>query len=434
MTAAARPFVALFPWGLVLEDFLEPHGLTLDGFCREFRGSWMFGYVEALRSVGVRTVVVAVSAGERQVTWRVHEPSGADVLVVPAPRAYRALRRRMTNPYGRTAQATFPLAGRGRLLWAFAAVATQIAPFLSTPRRALARELEKAGCTAMLCQEYEFPRFDACVGVSRRLGIPIFATFQGGDYRRWRLERLTRARAVGAARGLIVASAAEAERVERTYGVPSDRIARIPNPVDTERWRPGDRAAARARVGIAASERVAVWHGRVHVWKKGLDVLLDAWRAVEPGAPAARLVLIGDGPDASGFEARLAELGDERITFVRSLINDPAMLRDYLVAADVYVFPSRHEGFAVAPIEAMACGLPLVAAAAGGIAEALPDGEESGGLVVPVEDPSALGGALARLLGDVELADRLGGQARRRAVEAFSYAAVGERLAGFLSG
>jgi glycosyltransferase involved in cell wall biosynthesis len=61
-------------------------------------------------------------------------------------------------------------------------------------------------------------------------------------------------------------------------------------------------------------------------------------------------------------------------------------MRQYLSVADVYVFPSRHEGFPVAPLEAMACGLPIVAAYAPGICDILSEGEESGGLVVPTNN------------------------------------------------
>lgn len=427
------PLVALLPWGLVLEDFLEPHGLTLDDFCREFRGSWMFGYVEALRSAGVRTLIVALSRTTDAPTRRVHEPSGADVLVLPAPRAFRVLRRWMANPYGRSAAATFRLEGPRRLLWPLAAVAAQIAPYMSTPRRLLGRWLVDSGCSAILCQEYEFPRFDASAAVSRRTGIPLFATFQGGDYRRWRLERFARPRSMRRCRGLIIASETEIERVVTAYDFSPDRIARIPNPVDVEAWRPGDRSAARARLGISPSERVAVWHGRTHMWKKGLDVLLDVWPLLCRDVEDARLVLVGEGPDAGTLAERVDRAPGSSITFVRRLVHDQAELREYLVSADVYVFPSRHEGFAVAPLEAMACGLPVVAADAAGIREAVGEGEDAGGVVVGRDDPAALRRELRHLLVDPVLAREVGERARRRTVDFFSYAAVGERLASFLA-
>ena len=103
-----------------------------------------------------------------------------------------------------------------------------------------------------------------------------------------------------------------------------------------------------------------------------------------------------------------------------------------LCAADVYTLPSRHEGFAVAPLEAMACGLPVVAADTSGVADLLPDGEGSGGVVVPREDSTALASALGRLLDDQAHARELGIRARRWVEERFSSDAVGDRLRAFM--
>ena len=96
------PTVALLPWGNVMEDFLDTIGVSLEAFCKEFTGSWMFGYVDALRQVGVRTVVICVSARVVAPSRFTHVPTGASICVLPVPRIYRHLRRKMVNPYGRT--------------------------------------------------------------------------------------------------------------------------------------------------------------------------------------------------------------------------------------------------------------------------------------------------------------------------------------------
>jgi starch synthase len=80
----------------------------------------------------------------------------------------------------------------------------------------------------------------------------------------------------------------------------------------------------------------------------------------------------------------------------------------------------------------MATGLAVVATAASGIPEILTEGEESGGVVVPVDDPAALAGQLARFLGDAELRERVAARARERAVALCSLRAVGARLAELL--
>jgi starch synthase len=425
------PVVALLPWGLLLEDFLDPNGLSLDDFCGDFTGSWIFGYAEALRAAGVEPVIFCVVRGVGEVTRRVHGATGTRLCLLPAPPVYRLLRSGMRAPYGRTVAQTFRGPRPLRLILAPPLFALkEAAPFMATPVRALARELRRHRCSALVCQEYEFPRFDVCVALGRLQRIPVFATFQGGDYQRWRLERLTRPVAVRHAAGLVVPSGTEAERVRARYRPP--RVARIPNPVDLEIWRPRDRAAARATLGIPAQARVVAWHGRVQQPKKGLDILIDAWSRVATEA-AAVLLLVGTGEDAEEVRRLIAgrELAD--VVWVDRFMHDRAELAGLLAAADVYAFASRHEGFAVSPLEAMACGLPVVSTDVSGIRDLLADGERSGGVIVPREDAERLAQELLRLVLDAPLSRALGQRARARA-EAFGSAGIGSRLRGFLFG
>src|SRR5262249_61926493 len=102
-----QPVVALLPWGNVLEDFLDKIDVSLEAFCNEFTGSWMFGYVDALRRAGVRTVLMCMSNRVEVPSRFSHTPTGATICILPAPRTYSALRRRMVNPYGRTVDQAF---------------------------------------------------------------------------------------------------------------------------------------------------------------------------------------------------------------------------------------------------------------------------------------------------------------------------------------
>src|SRR5262249_7593434 len=92
--AASSPLrVALLPWGDVIEDFLFGIGVTVDAFCDEMSGGWLFGYVDALARFEVETVIVCFSRGVDAPTCRVHAPTGAPIWLLPAPRLHRAARR-----------------------------------------------------------------------------------------------------------------------------------------------------------------------------------------------------------------------------------------------------------------------------------------------------------------------------------------------------
>ncbi len=135
--------------------------------------------------------------------------------------------------------------------------------------------------------------------------------------------------------------------------------------------------------------------------RKGVDVLLRASHFI----PDARGVVVGEGEDAASLRTLRAELGAP----VELLGNRPDA-RAIIAAADVFVVPSRTEGTPLALLEAMALERPIVATAVGGLPELLTNDENA--LLVPPESPAALAGAIVRLLGDRDLAERLGAAAR----------------------
>jgi glycosyltransferase involved in cell wall biosynthesis len=196
-------------------------------------------------------------------------------------------------------------------------------------------------------------------------------------------------------------------------------------------WRPADRDAARAALGISAETRVVVWHGRVNVHHKGLDVLLDAWQRLytKRRFPRLLLLLVGSGQDAGILQHRIASLPPGAVRWEDRWVQ-PFLIRRYLAAADIATLSSRSEGFPVAVIEAMACGLPVVATNVSGVAEAL--GDEPAGVIVPREDAAGLAAALERLLADEPLRRELGARARQRAEKEFSLQSVGARLRAFI--
>jgi starch synthase len=234
--------------------------------------------------------------------------------------------------------------------------------------------------------------------------------------------------------GLIVATKTEEQRVCQHYALPPDKIARIFNPIDLSMWKEANRIEARTLLGIPPNARVAVWHGRIDLRRKGLDILLDAWQQVchERTGKELLLLLIGSGNNANELRQCLRKMQFSSILWVDDYLNDRNLICRYLKAADVYVFPSRHEGFPVAPIEAMACGLPLVAASAPGVPDILEGGEISGGLMVPRNDSGALASALGSVLDNPDWSRELGRRAKCRAEACFSLEAVGTQLHNFI--
>lgn len=160
----------------------------------------------------------------------------------------------------------------------------------------------------------------------------------------------------------------------------------------------GPRLRLRLRYGVAAHAPLVVCVGRL-CRQKGQDVLLDAWESVLARVPDARLALVGDGPD----RARLAARAPASVLFTGAVADAAAWYR----AADLVVLPSRWEGMALAPLEAMACGRPVVVTDVDGAREGLPPASAPHCLVRS-EDPAALADTTAALLLDAPLRASLG--------------------------
>lgn len=219
-------------------------------------------------------------------------------------------------------------------------------------------------------------------------------------------------------RTVLVIANSEAVRHDtlRREGLASDKVIVIPNGLQ------GDRVAARSRVqvrqafGVAETTPVAIAVANL-IHYKAHDVLVDAWQRVVATVPDAMLWIVGEGPERESITKAIAAAGlSSRVRMLGSRTDVP----DLLAAADVLVHPSREEGFSNALLEAMAAGLPVVAANVGGNREAVV--AEATGLLVPADDAAGLAEATIRLLVDRDLAHRYGAAGRERVAEHFSEA------------
>jgi glycosyltransferase involved in cell wall biosynthesis len=381
------PAIAIFPWGEVIEEFLDPLELDLDDFVSQMTGGWLFGYVLALQGQGWRPIIVC-----------------APVWVAPARRSRRDAHDSLRC----------------------------IEQWLRSPARDFRSVLTKERCVAIIAQEYEYFRFDLLCLLARRAGCPIHAVFQGGDITLSAIERLVRPWTLRRCNGLIVASARERARLAARYPRARLPIANIPNPLDTDEWQPEDRRAARDQLGLSVADFIVINHGRTDIGRKGLDILIEAWTLFAAAHPQARAILIGSGQDHAAFEQLLKDKAPPRLDWIARYVTDRPQMRRWLSAADAYLTTSRLEGMPVAPLEAMACGLPVVSSDAHGLPDIFAEGEAHGGIMTAREDVHAIAAALDRLARDPGLRARLGSAARRRVEEHFSIAAVGAALNQFI--
>jgi D-inositol-3-phosphate glycosyltransferase len=194
----------------------------------------------------------------------------------------------------------------------------------------------------------------------------------------------------------------ETRQLVELYDADPLRTVTIPPGVDLERFTPGSRAIARARLGIPADAVVLAFVGRIQPLKAP-DVLLRAAAEMLRRDPALRerlVVLVAGGPSGSGLAEPdgLAELGAS-LGLGGVLRFLPPQSGEGLVqvyrAADVVAVPSHNESFGLVALEAQACGTPVVAAEVGGLPVAVA-GERSG-LLVPGHDPAAWAAALAEV-------------------------------------
>lgn len=159
---------------------------------------------------------------------------------------------------------------------------------------------------------------------------------------------------------------------------------------------------------------------------KGHDILIRAAAEVHAHSPTTRFIIGGEVLEPEYFaelERLVAELNLGAAVTFAGAVHD---LRTFLATTDLFVLPSRSEGFSNAIIEAMAASLPVIATDVGGNAEAVQDGVT--GFVVPSEDPGALARAILRLLADAALAEKMGAAGRHAASAKFTTEAMMRKI------
>lgn len=262
-----------------------------------------------------------------------------------------------------------------------------------------ARALQRAGRVDLIDAHFGYPDGYAAVHIARRLAVPTTITLRGTEARHVR-DRGLRSRLVRAlSQATRVFAVSESLRtLALSLGIAGERVRTVGNGVDSDKFMPRARAAARSALTIPADARVLITVGGL-VERKGFHRVIACLPALLEQFPTLHYLVVGSpGPEgdySARLQAQVRELAlADRVHFLGAL--PPQGVCEALSAADVFVLSTRNEGWANVLLEAMACGLPVVATDVGGNAEVICRADL--GTIVPFGDGAALAGALRQAL------------------------------------
>ena len=278
--------------------------------------------------------------------------------------------------------------------------------------------------------------------LKKRLGIPFVITFhalgkvrrqhQGGadsfpDERMAIEERLIRE-----ADRVIAECPQDLWDLRTLYGAPRNKITIIPCGHDPLEFYPIDKREARAALGLSPGEKLILQLGRM-VPRKGVETVIEALALMRARGSEARLLIVG-GESEQPDETATPEIGRLRLIARRYGVESAVEfagrrsreeLKYFYSAADVFVTVPWYEPFGITPLEAMACGTPVIGSDVGGVKYSVANGET--GLLVPPKDPSALAGALERIFSDSTLYADMKKNGPERVKRLFTWDAVARK-------
>jgi D-inositol-3-phosphate glycosyltransferase len=307
-----------------------------------------------------------------------------------------------------------------------------------------ARAAQAAGNPYAICHAHFFMSGLVARRLKQALGIPYVITFHAlGRVRllhqpndefppqRCVLEQMV----IDGADAIVAECPQDELDLARHYRTPAERMRMIPCGFDPDELQPVTRAEARAHLGLPADRPIVLQLGRM-VPRKGVDTVIRALGVLERRYALAPLLLIVGGESATPDPVRTPEIGRlQRIASEEGVNADVRFfgqrprseLRYFYSAADVFVTMPWYEPFGITPVEAMACGIPVIGARVGGVQYSVEDGRT--GFLVEARNVDALARRLAHVFSDPSIPRLLGKRARRRARERFTWQQISRSLA-----
>jgi D-inositol-3-phosphate glycosyltransferase len=312
----------------------------------------------------------------------------------------------------------------------------------------VARAAAARGAPYAVCHAHFFMSGLVARRLKQVLGIPYVVTFHAlGRVRllhqphdefppqRCALEQMV----IDTADAIVAECPQDEKDLQRHYRTPSSRMRMIPCGFDPDELRPVSRADARAHLGLPPDRPIVLQLGRM-VPRKGVDTVIRALGILERRYAQRPLLLIVGGESPIPDPVRTPEIGRlQRIATEEGVAADVEFvgqrprteLRYFYSAADVFVTMPWYEPFGITPVEAMACGIPVIGARVGGVQYSVEDGRT--GFLVEARDADALARRLAHVFSDPSIPRLLGKRARRRAWGRFTWHEVSRSLADLYS-
>jgi N-acetyl-alpha-D-glucosaminyl L-malate synthase BshA len=209
------------------------------------------------------------------------------------------------------------------------------------------------------------------------------------------------------------------EETLKAFSLKKD-IRVIPNFVDTDRFQPGGAGCARRR--FANSDEKIIMHMSNFRQVKNAPDVVRAFKIIQQEIPS-RLILVGDGPDAGNVLNLVRDLGlSEKVIF----LGNQDRVQYILPLADLFLLPSASEAFGLAALEALSCGVPVVASNIGGLPELIEEGVT--GFLLPAGDFEGMADKSIKILKDNDLAQKMSAAARQVALDKYQ---TGEMIARY---